>query len=422
MKNSHKLSYHLLLLSWFFVSTVFGTDGESKKPYNHALIMGGMNIDTPIFIGQYDAHEEMDKPIDLVIGICGGSLGAALIEVFPNKEKRLNFLKSVEYWNFLNSIKFSEISVANFYGYVNEFHRASSRQRVAFSALEELSAKKDQFGPHIAWRMYKQEIPNIFDLSLIKIPVEGINLPFFNTLFQSKERSEKRTSDVLITATRVEYLPSEVGRKRNHDEKLFTQVIFGHTELLKRLENVRSFAAQMAPYSALNFYYEVLPNITIAQATRASIADPYLILPAKINGRLFVTGATNIDPIPLAHFLANEVTARFSGDWDPVLEEPVLRSVFYFDPNKLRREMNYHPGINYWMDFINNENFPGFNLGPKIDFSRGPNHFLYLEDDVSTSHQEFVKRVMEQYEYGKKLAKQALRNKGSRKHIETKLK
>jgi len=67
----------------------------AQKPFERSLILPGGGLKTAMHLASYHAMLQAGLEPDLIVGTCGGSLTAGIIEMFPGQpEAQLEFLLS----------------------------------------------------------------------------------------------------------------------------------------------------------------------------------------------------------------------------------------------------------------------------------------------------------------------------------------
>lgn len=323
------------LLTVFFAAVLAAPNSKaepSTQVFNEALVLLGGGADWPTYLGVFDGMRERGVDPDLLVGVCGGAVAAALIYTQP--ETDFSSADNVRVgFDFVRNIKIRT-------GFLPAYANVFLNQGRWFKA--------DQIAPVMA--------PTI-----LNIPRLG-EVPDLNRKFESNGKRR-----LLILATRLLYDPvalrRDLAKKRGaqsnsphepprpnipdpsrNGRKLFRLTIFTdkETATVLRSMNLKAKPALAFPDSALDTTIDIVDDVTIGDAVQASISDPFLTRPAKIGEDYYMTGATDNYPVELIHGLAKSITHTFSYGLS-AFENGFFKSVFKYDSNrnieKTKREL-----------------------------------------------------------------------------------
>ena len=152
-----------------------------------------------------------------------------------------------------------------------------------------------------------------------------------------------------------------------------------------------------------------LTNLTLSQAARISVSDPYYMNPVKIDGTYYLSGAIDLYPLEAAKLLGHEVTMGFARSFYTLTEQPATKSSFRYDNNARLRKVNDQEA-DYWIDLSDTSKMyarSGFN--PDVNILWGPiSPFrATIALGVPESYEEFVRMINEQWKFGKERAIEA---------------
>jgi predicted acylesterase/phospholipase RssA len=377
-----RLNLCVLLFTSTFTSHA---SANLTKKFKRAVVFSGKSLNTAIFMGMYDAAEDAGKPIDLVIGACGGSVGAALVHTEPNRSARLQFLKSLSYYQALKTVELSEI---NFF----EFLSIMRWQKLA--AYRNMNVRVNE----------RLVLPNWFNFSLVKVPQAINGLEKFQTPFNSNG-----TRIVLLAARATFAVPKT--EQSIPGKKLFKEVYFTDAELAQQLQNMKSFIGTTYPNSTVEENIEVQTTETVMQAVRAGIADPIYVGPGKIGDQNYFSGGVDLDPVPLAKELAQEVIAAYPVPFESSVEVPLLKALYSYQPNDYVRRIVL-AGNDHWVDFSDSA-FPNLSPGRQTNFSNAwaqkeLGRSIQIGSSIPANYIDYVDAVQKQYNYGYERTKEAL--------------
>lgn len=334
---------------------------EEKKI---ALVFNGGGFKTAMFLGMLKGVKEAGLKPDIIIGTCGGSIPAAIAHSIADSEGQQTFVESEEFYEMLKSIDFTEYA---------------SVRKTLFLA--------EDF--YIKFKLNKI-IPDIFSDYLMNVPKE-IDLSELSLGFEPKSH---RT---VIIAAKVLFTEKETGKFRKKGKKLFKQSIFTDS---KTADELKGFIAPNSGFknSAITPEVDFITDAKLAEASRASISDPFYMEPAHYNGDRFVTGAVDLYPMELARRLADKVIFALPTKFD-IVEQGAIFATFNFSHNK-RHAQVFDDSKNYLID---STDFPS-----KLDFTPAPNFLTWkMKTKVPKTYEEYRQLVRSQFEYGYKQALKA---------------
>jgi hypothetical protein len=233
-----------------------------------------------------------------------------------------------------------------------------------------------------------------FNFSLLRIKHEfaRVNLPF-----------SARGPRAVIVAARMEMRPSEAGHSLPFERKLFTETYFTDPQTARLIQNVKSFTGMEFPQSAMNIETEVISDKSLEQAVRASIAEPLLTAPQRIDGQYYMGGAADLNPLDLARTLADEVIARSVTPFDERIAVPAIEATFGFNPNRVGARVT-EVGVDRWID-VPEGTYPSLSPTAKFDLwgaliNLNPGRLVKLSSLVPGTYAEYVKVFDHQYRKG----------------------
>ena len=342
---------------------------EAGKKYRLAMIFNGGGFKTAMFLGIYKGFKNNGLAPDLVIGTCGGSVAASISHMIENPDKQLDFLLSREFYQFLKSISFNP----------------------NYSSLGSALL--------LARRMYfhygrKGIIPNIFERYLMNVP-QYFDISSFNNGFDVNHQA------TIVVAAKLLFDRDDVEKHRG-ERKLFQEVLFTDYATADKIRSL-NFHAPLANISGSSVMKEVdvISNVSISDAVRASIADMFLMEPKYLseNGTYANTGAIDIYPIELAMGLAEEVVILKSSKYTFVELSGVL-ATYNVNHNDRYKDV-YNREIQY---IVKTGDFPS-----ELDFFPKPNLWKWkMESQIPETYELFREKILEQYEYGYQRAVSAI--------------
>lgn len=350
---------------------------DSHKAYHRAIVFSGGGLNPGMFIGMMDALEDEGLGPDLVIGSCGGSVAAAIINAFPTRQERLQYLVSMEFYTAFASLNFKRTDVM------------------------------EQILPVVAGVFADKYIGHIPDLYGDAVATYDINR-LAHSLQQPFSAAPDRVHAVIV-AERLDFAREEIGTPMGASEKLFTETYFTDSKTAAALRGFRSPIAVAYPGSRVQTETETISDVSLADALRGSVADPFLLTPGEVSGHSYLTGAGDLWPYELAQYLAEETVVTTSTPFN-VAEQAGFNVTFNVPMNARLAEVKKSAGT-YWIDdgsYFSSKN-PA-NIGKfRLDAKLTADFFLDAESKLSAvSYAEFQKLMIEQWEAGRALVREHL--------------
>jgi hypothetical protein len=288
--------------------------GAQGKPFKKALVLGGGGITPGVALGIIAGVQSAGYHPDVIIVSCGASLGAGIYSSFPDVPSALAFAKSEKFYSsFKDMVKIDS--------------------RFIFG----LKSKLDR-----AWER-PDAIPYVFTNNILRIP-ETIGTILPGEKFPDSPTKAK----LIILGAQTSYGPEYQGRKFGKGA-LIRETYFTDQDTAAILKNHSSHIQKLFPYSRVFSKTLAVSSVSLSQAVRVSITDPFYINPAKINGQYFFGGAVDLFPIETAQDLADEVLANFPAGLYSGYEDLAISSVFGFAQSDRVMEAAKHRDVK-WVD------------------------------------------------------------------------
>ena len=373
-----------------------------KPPFSRSMVLSGANFNSPMHIAFYDAAVDSLGPIDLVVGSCGGGMAAALINLFPDRQNRKDFIESSEFHQFLLQFDYNRISTTTILNHLADLSRDGD-----YDEEDDYYDFEERRG---------LEYPNLFSLAMLRVPAK-LRSATLDRPFSRKIRT-------IIMGSRVNYdLEKQAGQPvPEGSRKLYTESYFTDAQTATWLKGLKSYVGEKVPGSFLSEEVEIRSDVSVLDAARASVTDPYLVSPALVNGEYYTAGSVNIDPINVARHLSKEVVTRYGTRFDEMVETPTLRHVYNYNPNQVRR-LAYGQKVDYWIDgSAEMDQIDTF--APKIEFDpRGLIPFngkplVIFSGSIPKDYAQYRQMVKDQYQNAYDRAEESLSYpRGSMDHI-----
>lgn len=347
------------------------------------MVFSGGGFQSALFLGMLDGLESSGVNVNAIVGTCGGAVAAVIAHVLPTHEERRQFIQSEEYYQFLLSPQ-----------------PTGSASIVSLIQLL-LRIHSD--------RNFSDRLPNLFEHFLFEIPFKSQIAKF------EKKFSNDSPIQIVLVAAELEYGPPEVAAGvRFEGRKFYKQVFFTSEKMAPLLEGYLSAVALEFPSSAIRPETEIRLQDNLDTAARASIADPYLMNPMKLDGKYYLTGAIDLYPIEVAHRLAENVVMTYDETFDSTIELPVIYNTFRYNNND-RLKTVHSQYANYWIDRTDSGKwYKKFGFSPGLFGGK-------IKSRVPMDRKIFMEKIQAQWDWGKSRAIEAVSQKklNDRSHIRT---
>ncbi|AZA52141.1 patatin-like phospholipase family protein [Chryseobacterium sp. G0201] len=334
-----------------------------NEKFKRALLFSGGGTRLMIYLGMFAALEELEMKPDVLIASCGGAFAATVINAFPDNLSRKEYLQSEEYFQFVSKTtltkqkKLSEIGLFSLKKIFDK-RNAPNIENVFHRYLVEMNQDLSEDFPSLKNTQFSQEIPT------------------------------------LMIGSEILFDPAEVEKKRNN-RKLYQKIIFTDPETSKKIipqqiiinsENLKQSAIEDVP--------KIRINVSLLTSTRISISDMFYVTPASFQGKYFAGGAIDLIPIELAKHLADEIIIEKKQSYTPV-EEAFVRAVLGYSGNRRLEEIERQlPDFQIDTNDIK-QKLDGHYIKKSINWKK-----LEIELSLPKSHQQFVKDMEMQWQYG----------------------
>ena len=278
------------------------------RPFQRAMIFSGQGTDFTAFIGMYDAAVDAGRPPDLILATSGGAIAALIVGSFPERADRNAFLSSPAFHEMMLSIHIDHPESGPFW--LRSF----------------------------VWRLRSVGIapmpPHIFTRPIASKP-RNFGIPEADRPFGSNPNGPR----VIFIAGQCEF----DGRlQRRPGRKLFTETWFTDGITAVHLAGLGSGMGAKYPRSAIRCQSKTVADATVNDAMQASISEPYIFSPFRLEGHFYTGGAVNLWPCELADQLARETIVPKQGPFCGAVEA-LIAGVFEYSPAERRRDVDRLP-------------------------------------------------------------------------------
>lgn len=337
------------------VGMTSGALAEGKK-FKRALVIAGGGITPGIGLGIIAGAREQGWEPDVIITTCGAALAAAIENAYHNSPDSLKFAKSVKFFDALSLVKLET--------------KNAIKLRGVLSAYENLDLVPPVFDPRTVLSV-DQNLTGFLPASRFDTPQVGPR--------------------VVIVAAKAQFSASDMGvKKKLLNRDLFRQVYFTDPDTALSLKGLPSRVRTLFPQSYVATETEVITDKTAEQAIRASISDPMLINPGKIDDDFYMTGAVDLFPIETAHLLADEVMSTYPARLYKEYEDTLIESTFGFKQTQ-RALHAIQDNTVKWID-VSGIDDVSFDPVTKL---------ISIKSGIPDSLDDFANGIQKQYEFGR---------------------
>lgn len=326
------------------------------------MVFSGGGTRFAMYCGMFAAFEEKGLSPDLIIGVCGGSIAAAVINSFKTNSERKNYLQSREFFEFVQSTKLTKERKLHRIGWYS-LKKTYSKNRAPF-------------------------IENVFDNYLVNMPQDiSLQLPSLSSQFA-------QNVSCIIIGSQILFDSMDTGKARKN-KKLYKKVLFTDQITAQKIDlNTIKIQSKNYELSAVDSSIEILSDVPIQKAMRISVSDMFYVEPVLYQNQYYAGGAIDLIPIELALEVAEEVIFEKKKSYTNV-EESLVRAVLGFSGNQRLDEIQ-KKAVNYWIDTTDaTQALNGHYCQKKIDWKN-----FEIKIDLPDSYQKFISDIDKQWQYG----------------------
>ena len=397
-------------------------NNKSAKPYERVQLFSGGGSRFGYYLGSYAALVAHDLTPDIIIGTCGGSLSAYLVQLAPDPKDLQQLVCSRELYRTVNAIRHVAPDEANRRIKLRYMTHALKRWR-----LSRQLSKRQQYQQSDS---HDRLLDELQQLAMFRIDGEDQWLDELSR-FASTENENSQFSytapGIAIIASRL-YQPPVLDISSNTASNSVSNALLNKSPKLQELlfapPRLSSFASSlnfenmMAPAHVfadgrIHPSVKTLTQWEFATAVRASMADMYYLPPTHIQELGWCLGGViNLTPIELACQLAETVFAETKAGYDLWLAAPAIQRVFGFDPNqRLAQVHDYNSMGTGLIDNVAHQNrranhlhwLPFADNGQQLVGQHVQKRFNVKQMTIELIHSDydgFVQQMQAQWQYG----------------------
>ncbi len=377
--------------------------GEINKPYNRVQLFSGGGSRFGYYLGSYAALVKHDLAPDIIVGTCGGSLSALLVQIAPDPKQLQQLVQSRELYRVIKAIR----HVAT--------HEANTRLKLRYSAnaIQRWRLSRQFFSSKRQYQAdsYEQLLEELQQLAMFRVDNEA---QWLDELLQflpvaSDTNSLKNTApDIAIIASRLQQTDDAFGATNSKPQ--LQELLFAPKRLLLAdsnalTTNTLTSSVHDTANERINQSVKMLTEWDMATAVRASMADMYYLPPIhNIDLGWCLGGVINLTPIELTCTLADSVFAETKASYDSWLATPAIKRIFGFDPNQRLAQVHgfsspmlHHSQNNsqlHWLPFADNGQQLIGSVRKRFSLKQMTVELIHYEYDG------FVQTMQAQWQYG----------------------
>ena len=303
------------------------------KPYERVQLFSGGGSRFGYYLGSYAALVAHDLTPDMIVGTCGGSLSAYLVNLAPDPKDLQELMCSRELYRVITAIRHVAPDEANKRLKIRYMAQAFKRWRLT---KQKANGQRQQQADN-----YERILDELQQLAMFRVDNEeqwldelsGFSLKHNNNLFNPT------APEIAIIASRLYPTANQGTTASNsvHNDFRLQELLFAPPRLaaLDLIAEKLNSPAHTFANGRITQSVRTLTKWDFAPAIRASMADMYYLPPTHIAALGWCLGGViNLTPIELACQLGHSVFAETKAGYDSWLAAPAIQRVFGFDPNE----------------------------------------------------------------------------------------
>ena len=303
------------------------------KPYERVQLFSGGGSRFAYYLGSYAALVAHDLKPDIIVGTCGGSLSAYLVNLAPDPKDLQELMCSRELYRVITAIRHVAPDEANKRLKIRYMAQAFKRWRLT---KQKANGQRQQQADN-----YERILDELQQLAIFRVDNEeqwldelsGFSLKHNNNL------CNPTAPEIAIIASRLYPTANQGTTASNsvHNDFRLQELLFAPPRLaaLDLIAEKLNSPAHTFANGRITQSVKTLTKWDFAPAIRASMADMYYLPPTHIAALGWCLGGViNLTPIELACQLGHSVFAETKAGYDSWLAAPAIQRVFGFDPNE----------------------------------------------------------------------------------------
>ena len=384
------------------------------KPYERVQLFSGGGSRFGYYLGSYAALVAHDLKPDIIVGTCGGSLSAYLVNLAPDPKDLQELMCSRELYRVITAIRHVAPAEANRRLKIRYMMQALKRWRLSRQVS---NRQKQQEADN-----YERLLDELQQLAMFRVDNEGQWLEELSHFSPNHNNLYNPTApEIAIIASRLYQAPNQTLNQMPtadssvYDEFKLQELLFAPPRLAasEHFEQMLNSPAHTFADGRIHQSVNVVKQWAFDSAVRASMADMYYLPPTHIETLGWCLGGViNLTPIELACQLGQTVFAETKAGYDSWLAAPAIQRVFGFDPNERLAQVHGYESAEilsladstaikhrvnqlHWLPFADN--------GQQLAGQHVQKRFNIRQMTVELIHSDydgFVQQMQAQWQYG----------------------
>ena len=377
------------------------------KPYERVQLFSGGGSRFAYYLGSYAALVAHDLKPDVIVGTCGGSLSAYLVNLAPDPKDLQELMCSRELYRVITAIRHVAPDEAN--------RRLKIRYMTQALARWRLSKQRGKRQKQQQSDSYKRLLAELQQLAMFRIDNEGQWLDELSHFSPNHNNLYNPTApEIAIIASRLYQTADQTLTTDSsvYDEFKLQELLFAPPCLAvsEHFDEILNAPAHTFADRRIHQSVNIVKQWEFNPAVRASMADMYYLPPTHIETLGWCLGGViNLTPVELACQLGQTVFAETKAGYDSWLAAPAIQRVFGFDPNErlaqvhgyqpmetsslMKSERNSHQL--HWLPFADNgQQLAGQHVQKRFNINQMTVELIHSDYDG------FVQQMQVQWQYG----------------------
>ena len=377
------------------------------KPYERVQLFSGGGSRFAYYLGSYAALVAHDLKPDVIVGTCGGSLSAYLVNLAPDPKDLQELMCSRELYRVITAIRHVAPDEANRRLKIRYMTQALKRWRLS----RQVSNRQKQQQAD----SYKRLLAELQQLAMFRIDNEGQWLDELSHFSPNHNNLYNPTApEIAIIASRLYQTADQTLTTDSsvYDEFKLQELLFAPPCLAvsEHFDEILNAPAHTFADRRIHQSVNIVKQWEFNPAVRASMADMYYLPPTHIETLGWCLGGViNLTPVELACQLGQTVFAETKAGYDSWLAAPAIQRVFGFDPNErlaqvhgyqpmetsslMKSERNSHQL--HWLPFADNgQQLAGQHVQKRFNIKQMTVELIHSDYDG------FVQQMQAQWQYG----------------------
>ena len=383
------------------------------KPYERVQLFSGGGSRFAYYLGSYAALVAHDLKPDIIVGTCGGSLSAYLVNLAPDPTDLQDLMCSRELYHVISAIRHVAPDEANRRLKIRYMTQALTRWR--------LSKQRGKRQKQQQSDSYERLLSELQQLAMFRIDNEGQWLDELSHFSASNSNVNKIAPEIVIIASRLHKNSSQTSNQMPtadssvYDEFKLQELLFAPPRLAasEHFDEILNAPAHTFADRRIHQSVNIVKQWEFNPAVRASMADMYYLPPTHIETLGWCLGGViNLTPIELACQLGQMIFAETKAGYDSYLAAPAIQRIFGFDPNERLAQVHGYESAEilslvdsaaikhrvnqlHWLPFADNgQQLAGQHVQKRFNIKQLTVELIHSDYDG------FVQQMQAQWQYG----------------------